>query len=102
MEALTLTKSYETRSFKADIIDTPPRLRTHQPPTAATYKMASFIARRAFTTTARRLATGEEALKSETKKNPEIAVRDIPIPQGMQDAAGHVGDAAQHGLCEST
>lgn len=64
--------------------------------------MASFIARRAFTTTARRLATGEEALKSETKKNPEIAVRDIPIPQGMQDAAGHVGDAAQHGLCEST
>ncbi|KAK1826678.1 hypothetical protein QBC39DRAFT_292696 [Podospora conica] len=36
--------------------------------------MASFIARRAFTTTARRLATGEEALKSETKKNPEIAI----------------------------
>lgn len=64
--------------------------------------MASFIARRAFTTTARRLATGEEALKSETKKNPEIAVRDIPIPQGLQGAAGHVGDAARHGLCEST
>lgn len=39
--------------------------------------MASLIARRAFTTTARRLASGEEALKSETKKNPEIAVRHI-------------------------
>lgn len=64
--------------------------------------MASFIARRAFTTTARRLATGEEALKSETKKNPEIAVRDIPISQGMLGAPGHVGDAARHGLCEST
>ncbi|KAK3393035.1 hypothetical protein B0H63DRAFT_443314 [Podospora didyma] len=36
--------------------------------------MASMIARRAFTTTARRLATGEQALKSETKKNPEIAI----------------------------
>ncbi|KAK0633583.1 hypothetical protein B0T14DRAFT_419329 [Immersiella caudata] len=36
--------------------------------------MASIIARRAFSTTARRLATGEEALKSETKKNPEIAI----------------------------
>ncbi|KAL2121989.1 hypothetical protein VTJ04DRAFT_2444 [Mycothermus thermophilus] len=42
--------------------------------------MASIIARRAFTstrafsTTARRLATGEEALKTESKKNPEILV----------------------------
>ncbi|KAK1758494.1 hypothetical protein QBC47DRAFT_374870 [Echria macrotheca] len=36
--------------------------------------MASVIARRAFTTTARRLATGEEALKAESKKNPEIAI----------------------------
>lgn len=36
--------------------------------------MASIIARRAFSTTARRLATGEEALKTETKKNPEIAI----------------------------
>jgi hypothetical protein len=41
--------------------------------------MASVIARRAFTTTARRLATGEEALRSETKKNPEIAVRDMML-----------------------
>jgi hypothetical protein len=45
--------------------------------------MASIIARRAFTstrafsTTARRLATGEEALKTESKKNPEILVRQI-------------------------
>jgi len=39
--------------------------------------MASLIARRAFATTARRLATGEEALKSETKKNPELMVCDI-------------------------
>ncbi|KAK3331034.1 hypothetical protein B0H66DRAFT_545552 [Apodospora peruviana] len=36
--------------------------------------MASFIARRAFSTTARRLASGEEALKSESKKNPEIMI----------------------------
>ncbi|KAK5654390.1 hypothetical protein OQA88_7299 [Cercophora sp. LCS_1] len=43
--------------------------------------MASFVARRAFTTTARRLTTGEEALKSETKKNPEIAVRHIHKPE---------------------
>lgn len=40
--------------------------------------MASIIARRAFSTTARRLATGEEALKSESKKNPEIMVRQFP------------------------
>ena len=40
--------------------------------------MASIIARRAFSTTARRLATGEEALKAESKKNPEIMVRQIP------------------------
>ncbi|KAK4102685.1 hypothetical protein N658DRAFT_505746 [Parathielavia hyrcaniae] len=36
--------------------------------------MASLIARRAFSTTARRLATGEEALKTESKKNPEIMI----------------------------
>jgi hypothetical protein len=39
--------------------------------------MASLIVRRAFSTTARRMATGEEALKSESKKNPEIMVRQI-------------------------
>jgi hypothetical protein len=38
--------------------------------------MASFIARRAFSTTARRLAAGDEALKQETKRNPELMVRD--------------------------
>lgn len=63
--------------------------------------MASFIARRAFTTTARRLATGEEALRSETKKNPEIAVRDIPIPQAMLESQSTL-DAAGHRACEST
>ncbi|KAJ4388493.1 hypothetical protein N0V85_007498 [Neurospora sp. IMI 360204] len=36
--------------------------------------MASFIARRAFSTTVRRMTTGEEALKTESKKNPEILV----------------------------
>ncbi|KAL2269476.1 hypothetical protein VTJ83DRAFT_1660 [Remersonia thermophila] len=35
--------------------------------------MASFIARRAFSTTVRRLST-EQALKSESKKNPEILI----------------------------
>jgi hypothetical protein len=38
--------------------------------------MASLIARRAFTTTARRLAkSGDEALKEESKRNPELIVR---------------------------
>ncbi|KAL2263639.1 hypothetical protein VTK26DRAFT_5902 [Humicola hyalothermophila] len=36
--------------------------------------MASFIARRAFSTSVRRLATGEQALKTESKKNPEIMI----------------------------
>ncbi|KAB5562811.1 hypothetical protein GE09DRAFT_761169 [Coniochaeta sp. 2T2.1] len=37
--------------------------------------MASFIARRAFTTSARRFASaGEEALKEESKRNPELYV----------------------------
>lgn len=40
--------------------------------------MASLIARRAFSTTARRLTNGQEALKSESKKNPEILVRQFP------------------------
>jgi hypothetical protein len=48
--------------------------------------MASLIARRAFTTTARRLATGEEALKTESKKNPEIMVRQIPTPTPSRPA----------------
>ena len=76
---------------KADIIDTTPDF---EPPTVHSrdLRMASFIARRAFTTTARRLATGEEALRSETKKNPELAVRDIPIPL---DVLG----APTRGLC---
>lgn len=45
--------------------------------------MASLIARRAFTTSVRRFASsgeqkaGEQALKSESKKNPEILVRQI-------------------------
>jgi hypothetical protein len=46
--------------------------------------MASFIARRAFSMSARRMAStgeqiaGEQALKNESKKNPEIVVRQIP------------------------
>ena len=40
--------------------------------------MASFIARRAFSTTARRFAAGEEALKQESKRNPELIVRKQP------------------------
>jgi hypothetical protein len=39
-------------------------------------EMASFIARRAFTTSARRFASAnEEALKQESKRNPELYVR---------------------------
>jgi hypothetical protein len=37
--------------------------------------MASLIARRAFSTTARRFAGGDEALKQESKRNPELIVR---------------------------
>ena len=36
--------------------------------------MASFVARRAFTTSARRLADGNAVLKEETKRNPELMV----------------------------
>ncbi len=41
--------------------------------------MASIIARRAFTTSARRFAdkAGEQALKQESKRNPELYVRHI-------------------------
>lgn len=39
--------------------------------------MASFVARRAFSTSVRRLTSGEQALKTESKKNPEILVREI-------------------------
>lgn len=48
--------------------------------------MASIIARRAFTTSARRLATGEQALKTESKKNPEIMVRQIPTANPRHSA----------------
>jgi len=51
-----------------------------------TVPMASIIARRAFTTSARRLATGEQALKSESKKNPEIMVRQIPTANPRHSA----------------
>lgn len=37
--------------------------------------MASRIATRAFTTTARRLQTSENVLKQESKRNPELMVR---------------------------
>lgn len=61
--------------------------------------MASMIARRAalsskafssrtFTTSARRMAT-DPALKDETKRNPELYVRHIPIPSSTaSDAPG--------------
>ena len=42
--------------------------------------MASMIARRAFSTSTRRMAAQVDAnLKAETKRNPELYVRHIPI-----------------------
>jgi hypothetical protein len=68
--------SLQTRPF-AELSPTPipPLPPVHDKDTVA---MASIIARRAFSTTVRRLATSEEALKTESKKNPEIMVRQIP------------------------
>lgn len=42
--------------------------------------MASMIARRAFSTSARRLAQADPSLKAETKRNPELYVRHNPPP----------------------
>lgn len=44
--------------------------------------MASMIARRAFSTSARRLAQADPSLKAETKRNPELYVRHILLLPG--------------------
>lgn len=57
-----------------------------QPPAAA---MASFVARRALSTSARRFAqAADPALKAETKKNPELAVRHNPLCPRPPSSAG--------------
>lgn len=48
-----------------------------QPPQQS-FIMASMIARRAFSTSTRRLAQVDANLKAETKRNPELYVRHIP------------------------
>lgn len=68
--------------------------------------MASMIARRAalsskafssrsFTTSARRMAT-DPALKDETKRNPELYVRHIPIPPSIASDAAEQQVARAH------
>lgn len=60
------------------------RLRLPNPTTT----MASIIARRAFSTSARRFAdaAGEQALKQESKRNPELIVRNPARQSGDQSA----------------
>ncbi|KAL2149964.1 hypothetical protein VTH82DRAFT_7640 [Thermothelomyces myriococcoides] len=53
--------------------------------------MASIIARRAFSTTARRLASGEEALKNESKKNPEIMILGGVVVAALTGAGFYFG-----------
>ena len=48
--------------------------------------MASMIARRAFSTSARRLAQADPSLKAETKRNPELYVRHNPPPNDTATA----------------
>lgn len=63
--------------------------------------MASIIARRAFTTSARRLTSSQEALKAESKKNPEIMVRQIPTAITTAPARGSATSTPeQSGLAE--
>ncbi|KAL2021004.1 hypothetical protein VTK56DRAFT_7778 [Thermocarpiscus australiensis] len=64
--------------------------------------MASLIARRAFTTTARRLATGEEALKTESKKNPEIMILGGVVLCALTGAGFYFGRSPTKSTDEST
>ncbi|EON99036.1 hypothetical protein UCRPA7_5458 [Phaeoacremonium minimum UCRPA7] len=53
--------------------------------------MASIIARRAFSTSARRLATNEQALKSETKRNPELMILGAVMVAALGGAGFYFG-----------
>ncbi|KAK4155153.1 hypothetical protein C8A00DRAFT_32046 [Chaetomidium leptoderma] len=64
--------------------------------------MASIIARRAFGTTARRLATGEQALKSESKKNPEIMILGGVMICAFAGAGYYFGRSPTQSTSEST
>jgi len=95
----TLTSSLHLRptrrSYSPTPIPTSP-LPIFEPKTVT---MASIIARRAFGTTARRLTSaGEEALKVESKKNPEIMVRQIPTatPNPGAPPATRAGTMRRH------
>ncbi|KAK0733676.1 hypothetical protein B0T26DRAFT_630883 [Lasiosphaeria miniovina] len=65
--------------------------------------MASIIARRAFTTTARRLApTGEQALSSESKKNPEIMILGGVMVVALAGAGFYFGRSPTSSSSESS
>ncbi|KAK4242010.1 hypothetical protein C8A03DRAFT_29751 [Achaetomium macrosporum] len=64
--------------------------------------MASIIARRAFSTTARRLATGEEALKTESKKNPEIMILGGVVVCALTGAGFYFGKSPTKSTSETT
>ncbi|KAK4164184.1 hypothetical protein QBC43DRAFT_237666 [Cladorrhinum sp. PSN259] len=70
--------------------------------------MASFIARRAFSMSARRMAStgeqiaGEQALKSESKKNPEIVVLAGVMACALGGAGLYFGRSPTKSTSEST
>ncbi|KAL2172627.1 hypothetical protein VTG60DRAFT_4746 [Thermothelomyces hinnuleus] len=63
--------------------------------------MASIIARRAFSTTARRLTSGEEALKTESKKNPEIMILGGVVLAALTGAGFYLGRSPTSSTSES-
>ncbi|KAK4189220.1 hypothetical protein QBC35DRAFT_380930 [Podospora australis] len=64
--------------------------------------MASFIARRAFSTTVRRLTTGEQALKTESKKNPEIMILGGVMVCALGGAGFYFGRSPTKSTSENT
>ncbi|KAK3336923.1 hypothetical protein B0T19DRAFT_437633 [Cercophora scortea] len=64
--------------------------------------MASIIARRAFSTSARRFSTNQEALKSEGKKNPEIYVLGGVMVAALAGAGYYFGRSPTSSTSETT
>ncbi|KAH8886850.1 hypothetical protein GQ53DRAFT_750505 [Thozetella sp. PMI_491] len=64
--------------------------------------MASFIARRAFTTSARRLAAeGDQVLKQESKRNPEIMILGGVMVTALAGAGFYFGRSPTKSTSES-
>ncbi|KAK1768802.1 hypothetical protein QBC33DRAFT_533746 [Phialemonium atrogriseum] len=63
--------------------------------------MASFIARRAFSTTARRLGSSEDALRQESKRNPEIMILGGVMVAALAGAGFYFGRSPTTSTSES-